>query len=33
MLGLEDMKEHLSVVPLASTYLTRLILLSLPKMI
>lgn len=33
MLGLEDMKEHLSVVPLASTYLTHLILLSLQKMI
>lgn len=33
MLGLEDMKEHLSVVPPASTYLTHLILLSPQKMI
>lgn len=33
MLGLEDMKEHLSAVPPASTYLTYLILLSLQKMI
>lgn len=33
MLGLEDMKEHLSVVPPAPTYLTHLILLSLQKMI
>lgn len=33
MLGLEDMKEHLSMVPPASTYLTYLIRLSLQKMI
>lgn len=33
ILGLEDMKEHLSVAPPALTYLTHLILLSLQKMI